>query len=110
MKRQFPKNSGLTGFYNDKNEWTCTGSRMGRISNKAHEIQGKARLRVRRVHLDAGGYDDGGAYWGTPSNLYEARGEDAEQQLSFFTRAADRAEAVHKFRAELRNVPDCKIS
>lgn len=68
-------------------------------------------IRLFRVKLDSGGYDDGGAYWGIESVgklLYCAQaleyieGEDVHLQL--FVRAKDRKEA-----AELLEIPDYKL-
>ena len=50
-----------------------------------------------------GCYDEGGAYWGMPANLYRATGEDDEQLIEIFTRANSRAEAKAKVRAILPN-------
>ncbi len=44
------------------------GASMGRRSDLATDT--KAALMMRQVPLDDGGYDPGGAYWGTPSNLF----------------------------------------
>ena len=83
---------------------------MGRFSNKPHEVRGACRLRVRRIRLDSGGYDDGGAYWGAPNNLWQAHGYDAEQWLSFYTRAQTKETALAHFTGLLRNIPNVKIS
>lgn len=93
-RRQFPARSGLTGFYNAQNEWQCTGSAMGR-----REVRPEApcKVRIRRVRLDSGGYDDGGAYWGTPGNLWQARGDDGESAVSLYCRANSKAEAIAAF-------------
>lgn len=41
------------------------GAPMGRAGgNLAHDYDDGTPWRARRVHLDAGGYDRGGAYWG----------------------------------------------
>lgn len=41
------------------------GAPMGRSSYGAPEACDDRSVRVFRVWLDAGGYDDGGAYWGS---------------------------------------------
>lgn len=82
--------SGATGFYNEHNEWVCTGSQMGRRSSPSQATSQKFHLRQER--LDSGGYDSGGAYWGigyTP--LFYASSVDGE--IEFFHRAKDRNEA-----------------
>lgn len=50
------------------------GASMGRRS----DIDGDstALLSIRKVPLDQGGYDPGGAYWGTPDNLYMVSDEE----------------------------------
>ena len=37
-----------------------------------HPWLGTNRLYLRRLHLDSGGYDEGGAYWGHGQPLYWA--------------------------------------
>ncbi len=44
------------------------GASMGRGSDLPTDV--RATLTIRKVPLDEGGYDPGGAYWGTPSDLY----------------------------------------
>ena len=53
------------------------GASMGRRSDP---IAGKVHLQ--KVVLDSGGYDKGGAYWGTGETLWCA--EDAEGNQQFF--------------------------
>ena len=48
---------------------------MGRYS-QARKLVGKVHLR--RVYLNSGGYDDGGAYWGWAEPLYCAYTDEAE--------------------------------
>jgi hypothetical protein len=51
---------------------------------------GTKRLYLRRLRLDSGGYDEGGAYWGRGEPLYWAT-DGARVHL--FRRAPDRAAA-----------------
>jgi hypothetical protein len=54
-----------------------------------------AKARCFRVKLQGGGcYDDGGAYWGGPSDLYCATNGDG---FRWFTRAKNRKEAIQHF-------------
>ena len=46
--------------------FTQYGAQMGRASTS--DLVGP--LTARKVPIDDGGYDPGGAYWGTPDNLY----------------------------------------
>jgi hypothetical protein len=50
------------------------GAWMGRKSDLPHDSTGP--LTIRKVPLDEGGYDSGGAYWGDPDDLYVATDED----------------------------------
>jgi|SRR5690606_27260087 len=53
------------------------------------------RFRVFRVHLDADGYDDGGAYWGIGRPLYCAVAVDIWDKRD----GLDYSEACHFMRA-----------
>ena len=50
-------------------------------------------VRLFKVRLDSGGYDDGGAYWGLPDNLWCAQCPEGGQE---FTRASNRLVAAAK--------------
>lgn len=50
-----------------------------------------SKVALRRIHIDRGGYDSGGAYWGLGQPLYWA-GDD-EGGLDMFFRASNRAAA-----------------
>lgn len=50
------------------------------------------KIRLFRVRLDSGGYDDGGAYWGLGKPLYCA--QDDGDFYRRFVRAASRSEAA----------------
>ena len=63
----FPYNEdGSTYGYTHEGKRVCTGAKMGRypVGNDHEE---PVALRLRRVPLDGGGYDGGGAYWGSRS-------------------------------------------
>lgn len=65
---------------------------MGRSSHgSAAEVR---KPRARRVRLDSGGYDNGGAYWGTGEPLYQVY--DADGEFTTFVRAHTRDEAFAK--------------
>lgn len=55
------------------------GASMGRGSDLPDGAEGT--LQIRKVPLDQGGYDPGGAYWGTPDNLYMV--SDADGRVSY---------------------------
>ena len=64
------------------------GAPMGRSSSPVH-----GNVTLEQVRLDSGGYDTGGAYWGTGEPLWLAEDEDGNQE---FLRARDRAAAQAK--------------
>lgn len=89
--------SGTTGFYNDQNVWVCTGSQMGR-RNLIPSVPQPCKMSLTRLRFVDGDYDQGGAYWGSPANLWRAYGEachfgDSLQCPEVFVRANSRAEA-----------------
>lgn len=43
---------------------TQCGASLGRGSNSPGDFDRRQPVRLRHVPLDAGGYDEGGAYWG----------------------------------------------
>jgi hypothetical protein len=67
------------------------GAPMGRRTHYADDRTTPRAFRLRRVVIDSGGYDNGGAYWGfgAPLYRYESFDGDAEGYL----RAADREAA-----------------
>lgn len=77
------------------------GAPMGRPSftNPVRAITFKFYLQ--RVRLNQGGYDDGGAYWGTGQKLYRAYADSVwladeerdEEGSEWFFRADDREDA-----------------
>lgn len=81
----------------------CTrGAPMGRPEYLPRHYNGE-RLHLRRVPLNSGGYDPGGAYWGTSMPLYCAYGHtdcDIGEPVELYARAPSRAAAADKLRAE----------
>ena len=57
------------------------------------------KLNLYRLPFVDGCYDEGGAYWGAPADIYRAAGEDTE----IFVRAASRDEAKHQVHEQLPN-------
>lgn len=74
---QFPK---VNGQY---------GAPMGRRESPLG--QGARSVRVFRVNIDSGGYDDGGAYWGIGNPLYCAQCDEGGRR---FVRAKSRFHAL----------------
>lgn len=80
---------------------TSYGAPMGRPENGYISVDVPRSIRLFRVNLDSGGYDDGGAYWGHGDPLYCARDNDGNQ---WFTRAYSRRAA-----ALLLGIPDTAL-
>lgn len=82
------------------------GAPMGRRDHHAHGVGGIV-FELEWVPFTDGGYDAGGAYWGTPDNLYCAVGTlDDEEVAQFFIRAPSRIEAMF---ALFKDYGDCKV-
>lgn len=96
--------SGITGFYNDRNEWQCTGSQMGRRSWRGHDANTSVKVWLRRMKMSACGcYDEQGAYWGQGAPLYWANFDIGETNEDMFFRAYSRDDAKAKVREQLPN-------
>lgn len=67
------------------------GAPMGRANEGNIETCLPRFVRLFRVDLDSGGYDNGGAYWGHGMPLWCALDDDGNRQ---FIRAASRARAA----------------
>ncbi len=92
------------------------GAYCGRPSFLPNDRTVPVRLRLVRMHLDSGGYDAGGAYWGCrtyPDKIYWAESVE-EFELGMYDRppvgtiemtvdATSRAEAKSKIRELLPN-------
>ena len=65
------------------------GAPMGR-ADQAHPglVDEPLKISLRRVPLDSGGYDSGGAYWGHGQPLYWVQSECGE--VSWFLRGSSR--------------------
>lgn len=84
MRKQFP-------------DVSCKyGAPMGRSSFGTPD-HAEGKIRVFRVNLDSGGYDDGGAYWGTGQPLFCAT-DGAEYRQ--FIRASSRLAAIAELEIE----------
>jgi hypothetical protein len=66
------------------------GAPMGRHTGPDFLDVDAGRIRLRRIPINGGGYDRGGAYWGLGAPLWYA--EDVDGNSQFF-RARDRASA-----------------
>lgn len=72
--------------------YTKYGASMGRGSNLPFDTTDK--LEIRRVPIDSGGYDPGGAYWGTGKPLFCV--SDDEGHVNYL-RARDADDAKREF-------------
>lgn len=73
------------------------GAPMGRIGNQS-EPDFPVKFHLRKMHLNSGGYDSGGAYWGLPvwprvPYMWHAWGDGEEEEQEVFLRAWTREEA-----------------
>lgn len=78
------------------------GAPMGRKEDTNLDDSPKS-VRLFKVRINGGGYDDGGAYWGVGAPIYCAIDQDGAQQ---FVRAMNREQAAFKLRissAALKN-------
>jgi hypothetical protein len=96
--------SGTTGFYNDQNQWVCTGSTMGRQSMPGR-VGEPVKVYLRKLKWVDGDYDEQGAYWGFVSgtNIYWANFDTAETNEDIFVRAGSRQDAKEQVLAQLPN-------
>lgn len=69
------------------------GAPMGRAGGASRVPEGP--VTVFRANLDSGGYDDGGAYWGLPNDLFCATDGD---QFREFLRATSKEDAQAQIR------------
>ena len=82
---------------------SCTyGAPMGRRDDNPANLQGLKRLHARRQG-GGDGYDKGGAYWGTPSNVWGVWGWIDGQPQCVYVRAWSRDQAIEKVRKGAHN-------
>src|SRR4051812_19848588 len=81
------------------------GAPMGRPSQH-HNGDGSSlgKIGVRRIRLNSGGYDIGGAYWGIGKPLYWAASDCG--RVDMFFRATDRSTAIAYLR---RDYPEARF-
>jgi hypothetical protein len=76
------------------------GAPYGRHSDDAEEFTGQT-VQLRKVPVVDGDYDPGGAYWGSPTDLYCAWNDE----LTFYCRAGSREDAMAKLPGAVFEVP-----
>jgi hypothetical protein len=72
--------------------YTQYGASMGRRSDLPEDTD--ERLEIRRVPIDDGGYDPGGAYWGSGKPLFMVSDEEGRVR---YLRARDAEDAKREF-------------
>jgi len=78
--------------------FSSRGADMGRAP-KTGPADLPYKFRLARVPIDAGGYDQGGAYWGLGAPLYWACDESTHSApVEMFLRAGDRDAVKAKIR------------
>jgi hypothetical protein len=80
------------------------GAALGRPTIQDAPADFSGRISVRRVHLNAGGYDSNGTYFGSGTALYWAASDDGE--IDYMLRAPGREAARDKV---LAKYPHAKI-
>lgn len=68
------------------------GAPMGRVERHSPALPA-ARFYLRRVPINSGGYDAGGAYWGLGAPLYWATCTTGAAEFFFRARTRDAAKA-----------------
>ena len=76
------------------------GAPMGRPSHHKGEAPAGARFYLRRIRINSGGYDSGGAYWGLGAPLFHYQEEDGSGDRDGFMRAMGR-NAAKRMLAEM---------
>lgn len=75
---------------------SASGAPMGRRAKHGELSTADQKFTLRRIPINQGGYDSGGAYWGLGQPLYLYESEDCK--VSDFIRAKDREDAKAKVR------------
>lgn len=88
--------------YKFPNGYSQYGAQMGRADNIT-EPDFPVKFRLFEVHLDSGGYDNGGAYWGNSARLFYAFGDGENEKQEYFCRAVDRNEAKQHVLSYFKN-------
>ena len=81
---QFPPSSGQSYGYDGDGNRFCRGAKMGR-HHALLDFEEPRNIRLFKMALDSGGYDDGGAYWGIGEPIYIAEDKDGASALSLST-------------------------
>ena len=101
--KTFSLPNGATYGFDSNGRRICTGSQMGRRDILPNDPETPCKLRLIRLSFVDGDYDQWGAYWGAPANVYCATGEAGDIIAFVFARADSRQEAKAKVRESLPN-------
>ena len=74
------------------------GAPMGRRGDNPSALVGVKKLHARRQG-GGGGYDKGGAYWGTPSNVWGVWAWIDGEPVCCYVRANSRSAAIAKIQS-----------
>ncbi len=85
--------------YSYSKAYSQYGASMGRPRDLPEDTAAPIKLHLERVRLDSGGYDKGGAYWGTGLRLYVAWADDVQ----LFYRGATREQIKAFVREQIPN-------
>lgn len=77
------------------------GAPMGRHGDSTANLVGVKRLHARRQG-GGGGYDRGGAYWGSPSNVWGVWARVGNDVVCTYVRAHSRTDAINQVRKGLK--------
>ena len=84
------------------------GAPMGRRENTTGRALA-VKFHLARVRINAGGYDAGGAYWGTGAPLYRAWGETPPVINAGYYGLADEPEQVFYTRASSHDAAKVEV-
>lgn len=76
---------------------TSYGTPMGRHGDNPANLQDLKRLHCKHQG-GSDGYDRGGAYWGTPGNVFAVWGRIDGETICCYVRASSREQAIAKVR------------
>lgn len=93
--------NGIHYLYGVNGEKICLGSMTGRANHyPAWEESDSLKLRMVKLRINSGGYDEGGAYFGQGNPIYWTFDDN---DTSIFFRAKNRLDAKRIIRQTLPN-------
>jgi hypothetical protein len=105
-ERWNPKNRNRKGVADMAKQFEDVGSRYGApMGRREYGRFPLGKVRLFRVRINSGGYDDGGAYWGIGQPLYCATDDDEYRE---FTRAWTREDAAEQLKVVDRLKRGCR--